>query len=166
MARAGQEHKAEAEAGNGPKAEAKSGDQGPVAVAEGATSTAKNVWRAEPSAQGGNVTAMEAGDIEFTSQSTFAIVPGVKTIEVDADMILVDVLKDKYVRLNSTGTFILRLMIEGRPFGEISEQVAQHFSIDADRASEETSSFLKELIRTGMAVQQGEQRLSQRRTDT
>ncbi len=166
MNRTGKEHNAEAEAGEGPKAEARSGDRAAVAVAGGATSTEQNVHRAEPPAQGGNVTAMEASGIEFTSQSTFAMVPGVKTIEVDADTILVDVLKDKYVRLNSTGTFILRLMIEGRPFEEISEQVAQHFSIDAERASEETSSFLKELIRAGMAVQQGEQRFSQRRTDT
>jgi hypothetical protein len=165
-AKAGNGPKAEAKAGNGPKAEAKAGNQASASTPEVTISATNNELLVEPPAQGGNTTAMEARDVEFTSQSTFAAVPGVKSIEVDADTVLVDVLKDKYVRLNSTGTFIWRLLIEGRPFGEISGQVAQHFDIDSNRASEETSAFLKGLINSGMAVQQGEQRFSERRTET
>src|SRR5205085_9415017 len=89
-------------------------------------------------------------DASFTPQSVFEPVIGFKTVEIDDEMIMIDLLSDTSVRLNSTGTFIWRLILERLSLEEISNQLSEKFKLDFDKAFEIVSAFVAELVKRNL----------------
>jgi hypothetical protein len=77
---------------------------------------------------------------------------GFEAVEVGQETVLADVLSDRFIRLNSSGTLIWRLLRERRSVGEISRQVSQELSLPPDQAFDVTAAFVKEMIGKGVAT--------------
>lgn len=105
-----------------------------------------------PSSQVEVTRSSEENIPEFTDSSIFDVSIGLNSIDVDADVIIVDLLSNKYFRLNSTGALIWRLVQQRLTLRELSEQMAQRFNLAPDRAFEIVSTFLKEMLRKGVVA--------------
>jgi len=90
--------------------------------------------------------------IKLTPQTVIEASLGLKGIDVDDEIILVDLLADYYFRLNSTATFIWQLVLQTITLEEISQQLSQKFHLPSDKASEVVSGFVDELIKKGLVV--------------
>jgi len=113
--------------------------------------------RHSPSSQEQAVDSEKANKPKLTPENIFDASHSLRSMEIDDEAILVDVLGGKYFRLNPTGTIIWRLILQRSSLQEISDQLAKRFNLAPDRAFEEASTFVASLIQNGLAIQQGEQ---------
>jgi Coenzyme PQQ synthesis protein D (PqqD) len=88
---------------------------------------------------------------ELTQRSILDVSIGLNSIAVDDEVILVDVLTNKYFRLNNTGAFILSLVQQQRlSLEELSGRVAQKFHLAPDEASELVLPFVRDMVLKGV----------------
>ncbi len=87
---------------------------------------------------------------EINWESTFVVLVSISGIELDDETILMEMLSGKYFRLNATGTYIWRLVLQKFSLGEIGKQLARSFSLDSDEANEFALSFIKDLVKKGI----------------
>lgn len=93
----------------------------------------------------------------FSPDSVFETPLGVRSIELDDQTVLFDVLRDRTLRLNSTASTIWK-MLQARPtFEEITEELANKYGIDAEDASLAADEFINELLKMGLIAGSAEQ---------
>ncbi len=96
--------------------------------------------------------AAEAGTT-FKAETIFEVSLGLNCIEMDDDIVVFDVLGNKYFRLNATGAFIWRLVLERSSFSQIANQLSRTYQLTTEKAEETASAFLEKLVSQGLVVQ-------------
>ncbi len=77
------------------------------------------------------------------------ITPGVVSREVDGDLVVVMPKRGEFVVLNPTGTLVYRLVDGVRSVREIARGVAEQHDVSFERALEDVSSFVEEMVERG-----------------
>jgi len=81
---------------------------------------------------------------------------GLRGLQVDDDLILIDLLSDRSFRLNSTAGRIWMLIQERRTVREVAEALQQEYSLDRSEAEEAVTEHIKYLVELGIAATEGE----------
>lgn len=76
---------------------------------------------------------------------------GVKVLEADDEIILADLLRDTYLRLNATGSAVWKMMVDGRSLGELTAWLATQSGISDEDALEVQIRFTNGLVERGVA---------------
>ncbi len=82
------------------------------------------------------------------------IAPGVAYQMVAGEALLVDLSKGVAIGLNDTGSLIWSLL-ETRDLDAVVDAVAERFDIDETTARDDVDSFLSDLSKRGLLVEQG-----------
>lgn len=99
-----------------------------------------------------NLSEQNLAESDLTPQSIVEAVIGVNSLEIDSEAILVDLLTDQYIRLNSTATFIWRLILQRCTVEEIGKQLSREYRLSNDKGYEVASDFIRKLVRRGLAT--------------
>ena len=78
------------------------------------------------------------------------ISPTVTWRKVKAEAVVLNLGTSVYYSVNQTGTFIWKLLAEGRPEGEIVSLLAEEYGISAGEAAADTADFLKAVSGLGL----------------
>ena len=81
---------------------------------------------------------------------------GLRSLELDDDLILIDQLTDRSFRLNSTGRRIWALLNERYTVGEVADALERDYGLTADEAREVANGYVIQLSELGLAAIQGE----------
>lgn len=81
---------------------------------------------------------------------------GLRGIDIDDELILVDVLSDRSFRLNSTGRRIWALLDERATVGEVAAALANEYGVAHDEARAIADRYIAQLSNLGLAAIQGE----------
>ncbi len=81
---------------------------------------------------------------------------GLRGLEIDDDLILIDLLSDRSFRLNSTGRHIWMLLQQRRTVGDVADELAREYGIDVESARKATNAYLAQLQELGLAAIQSE----------
>lgn len=81
---------------------------------------------------------------------------GLRGLELDDDLILVDQLTDRSFRLNSTGKRIWALLNDRCTVGEVAGTLERDYGLDPSEASEVANGYVAQLSELGLAAVQGE----------
>jgi hypothetical protein len=82
---------------------------------------------------------------------------GIRGLEVDDDLVLVDLLNDRAYRLNPTGGLIWKLIQSRRTIGELTEEVARAYGLGPDETAGLAREYVGQLVELGLASTDGEQ---------
>ncbi|WP_131746961.1 lasso peptide biosynthesis PqqD family chaperone [Frankia sp. Cppng1_Ct_nod] len=77
---------------------------------------------------------------------------GVVHTETDYGTALLDERSGRYWTLNPTGTFVLRLLLDGRTTTEVSDAVANRYNVDTTAAGRDVRALLTQLHAVGLLV--------------
>ena len=88
----------------------------------------------------------------FQPQTLFEALLGVKSIEIDHEVVISDFLQDKHFRLNGTAAFIWRMVLRTASFEEIVKEFACTFRLPREKGEEVTAAFLLDMIDKGLVV--------------
>ena len=95
---------------------------------------------------------VKSTETELTPESRLGISPGFRMIEIDNELVLADMLGDRYFRINATGAFIWRLLFQQPSLEEISNKLSRESNISHEEAVVVARQFLKILMDRGLAA--------------
>ena len=81
---------------------------------------------------------------------------GLRSLELDDELILIDQLTDRSFRLNSTGKRIWSLLNERCTVGEVAAALEHDYGLTAADAREVANAYVVQLSELGLAAVQGE----------
>ena len=77
---------------------------------------------------------------------------GLKGVESDGEIVVLDILTNRYFRFNAEGTYLWKLVMQRLTVADMSEQMSKDFQITPERAQEIVTTFTAKLVRAGLAV--------------
>ncbi|GAA0490042.1 lasso peptide biosynthesis PqqD family chaperone [Streptomyces stramineus] len=82
---------------------------------------------------------------------TFALGTDVSRAETEHGTVLLDQRRGRYFQLNSSGTFILRTLLNGVTPDHTAEVLSECYGVDRDRAHADVASLVDSLLTKGLA---------------
>ena len=70
--------------------------------------------------------------------------------EIDGETVLLDLTTSTYFSTNTTGTFLLRLLREGRDRDVLVEELSREFGLSVQAAAADTDAFVATLDEQGL----------------
>jgi hypothetical protein len=81
---------------------------------------------------------------------------GLRSLELDDELILIDQLTDRSFRLNATGRRIWALLNDRCTVGEVTAALERDYGLGPDEAREVANGYVAQLSELGLAAIQGE----------
>jgi len=88
---------------------------------------------------------------DIDEDTTFEIVDGVLTEEIDGELVVLDLDGDVYFSLNDVGRAIWEEAAGGGSFAEIVDAVVSQYDVERGRARSDAADFLAEVLDEGLA---------------
>lgn len=86
----------------------------------------------------------------FESDTSFQVQHGVVHAEIDGELIVADLLRDRYFRINATGAFLWAHVARNGKFGELAEALEREYGLGAKEARDVLSDYLDDAISNGI----------------
>jgi Coenzyme PQQ synthesis protein D (PqqD) len=81
---------------------------------------------------------------------------GLRGLQVDDDLVLIDLLNDRSFRLNATGGQIWMLIQERRTVGDVAATLERAYGLKREEAETTAREYLEQLVELGIAATEGE----------
>lgn len=95
----------------------------------------------------GNVAKDDESDREkFSSDCIFQIQHGVSDIEIDDELIVGDLLRNRYFRMNSSAAFIWKSLGTHQSFGQLVDLISSNHGLERSKAEEFAADYLREAV--------------------
>ena len=116
------------------------------------THTSHTVYTVETSRTSTNVATLIREELakRLTPNTRFQVQLGVTTSELDAETIVVDLLRNQYLRLNATGSFIWKAIKQQDTLSTIVSKIVDAFDADSEEAKKSATEFLADLVERGV----------------
>ncbi len=86
----------------------------------------------------------------IASAETFRCKPDVLFQEVSGEIVLLDLVSERYFGLNSTGARVWQGLSEGRTTEEIISGLAKEFDVSGAQLDQDVNELLEELMQAGL----------------
>jgi hypothetical protein len=81
---------------------------------------------------------------------------GLRGLEIDDELVLIDLLSDRSFRLNATGRHIWTLLQQRCTVGDVADSLVSKYGLDTQAAREVATTYLAQLQELGLVAMQGE----------
>lgn len=90
--------------------------------------------------------------IHFFDDSMYTLTKSVRTTHGPDGAVVLDIQHGRVLRLNATGSLILKYLERGETESHICERLTQHFRVSRDVAHEDVREFLASMERAGLVT--------------
>ena len=91
-------------------------------------------------------------DVGLNPTSKFEILIGTKSLEIDDELIVIDPLRDKYVRLNSTAKYMWSLLLDRPSLKNIQDKLCEKYGLEQNKSINISKYFMNDLVNSGLVI--------------